>query len=239
MHTEWDVNRYDHWYATDEGQFALHMEKRLLDVMCADWRKRSQGVLEIGCGTGIFLEILWHMGFDVTGVDRSQAMVGAALDRVDPHVSVQVANGERLPYDDGEFEFVFLWSVLEFCHDPEAVIAEARRVAAKGMLIGFLNRHSLYWLCKGAPWAKPSTLSRGKWFTRSEMTRMVAQVTGFNPILTRSVLPGPVCSWNISPLRHVNRFVLPGPLGAFCAMRFDFVNIKPLTPIAALRTTAT
>lgn len=33
----------------------------------------------------------------------------------------------------------------------------------------------------------------------------------------------------------MNRFVLPGALGAFVALRFDFVNIKPLTPVGALR----
>jgi hypothetical protein len=61
--------------------------------------------------------------------------------------------------------------------------------------------------------------------------------TGFKPARTRSVLPGPPCTWrDAPPWGLINRLILPPQLGAICAMRIDLVGYQPLTPIYAWKT---
>ena len=74
----WDketARRYDAWFQTEAGAFALKRELRLLERMTAAWPRRGQRLVEIGCGTGVFLEVLHQSGFDVTGLDASPHML--------------------------------------------------------------------------------------------------------------------------------------------------------------------
>jgi len=122
---DWDALRYEHWFATPEGRFALGVERRLLDSMVAEWPRRNQRVLEIGCGTGLFQQILFDDGFSVAGLDKSPEMIAAARRRLGPGAELYVADGRSLPFADNEYDFCVLWTVLEFCMDPAQVLAEA------------------------------------------------------------------------------------------------------------------
>ena len=238
---DWDADRYEQWFATQEGRFALAAERRLLDSVVAEWPRRNQRLLEIGCGTGMFQQILFDDGFTVAGLDKSPGMKEAARKRLGPTAELYVGNGEALPFADNEYDFCVLWTVLEFCDNPGQVIAEAARVAAKGLVIGFLNRHSAYWLQRGAhwPWNRNSILGRARWFTWPEMRALALINTGMTPTRTRSTLPGPPCTWTSSaPWSTLNTLILPPPLGAICAMRIDLVGYQPLTPIYAWKTEA-
>ncbi len=230
----WDALRYEQWFATPEGRFALGAERRLLDSVVAEWPRRNQRALEIGCGTGLFQQILFDDGFSVAGLDKSPEMIAAARRRLGPGAELYVADGSCLPFADNEFDFCVLWTVLEFCREPAQVLAEAARVAAKGLLIGFLTRPSAYWLARGCPWPwnRGRSLAQARWFTWPEMRAMALVQTGKTPARTRSALLGPPCTWRVEqPWKALNTLVLPPPLGAICAMRIDFVDYQPLTPI--------
>lgn len=67
--------QYDHWYDSPRGAFALTQETRLLQKMLSAWPRRGHSLLEVGCGTGRFLEFFWENGFDATGCDRNPAML--------------------------------------------------------------------------------------------------------------------------------------------------------------------
>lgn len=231
----WNAARYDRWFETPEGRFAFAAERRLLEAMVAGWPRRGKTLLDVGCGTGLFLELLYHTGFDVTGVDRSEAMVAAARDRLGKRADIQVANGESLGFCDNEFDYVVLWSVLEFCDDPLGALREAARVAARGVLVGFLNRWSLYWLSHGRN--RPGrTLGQARWFSWPEMRRMAEQGLGRPPRYARSVLPGPTATWrDAAPWKYLNAPLYPVCLGAFAALRVDYVDEKPLTPVGSLK----
>ena len=115
------------------------------DVL-AGWPRRKHKLLEIGCGTGLFLDHLYQMGLDVTGIDNSPEMIMAARKRFGNRAELHLAHGEHMGFSDNEFDYALLWSVLEFSDEPEAMLsAEAARVAEKGVLIGFLNKNSLYY----------------------------------------------------------------------------------------------
>ena len=74
----WDPERYEAWFDTPEGRFALDREAHLLQAVLAGWPRRGHKLLEVGCGTGLFLEMLYQMGFDITGMDNSTEMIMAA-----------------------------------------------------------------------------------------------------------------------------------------------------------------
>ncbi len=198
--------------------------------MVAGWPRRGTKLLEVGCGTGIFLESLWQKGFDVTGVDLSPGMVKAAQTRFGKRAEISVGNGECLPYSEGEFDFVVLWTMLEFCSDPGAVLREAARVAEQGVLVGFFNRWSFYYYSHGNESHK--TLGRACWYSWPQMRRMIRVNVGLAPQHARSVLPGPVATWKDGfPYQLVNSRLAPPWFGAFTAARVDFKDERPLTSI--------
>ena len=230
------IDRYEAWFETPEGAFALARERRLIERLVSPWPRRGQTLLEVGCGPGIFLKLFWEMGFDVSGLDASADMLGAARRRLGPHASYHLGKAEHLPFEDDEFDYVSLLTVLEFCEDPAVALREARRVAKDGVLVAFLNRYSLYYYSHGLhwPWKGSGALIEARWFTCREMRRLVQEAMGLKPMACGSVLPGPVWTWrDTPPLAWLNHMVLPLGLGAFGAIRVDLTGKKPLTPLYA------
>lgn len=97
------------------------------------WRQKLIGwargrVLDVGCGTGRNFP-LYAPGTTVVGVDPSFDVVRAARRRANGALLV-VASAEALPFADGSFDTVV--SSLVFCSvpDPDAGLAEVRRVLA-------------------------------------------------------------------------------------------------------------
>lgn len=231
----WNPDEYEQWFDTPEGRFALDREAQLLQSILAGWPRRKHKLLEVGCGTGLFLEMLYQMGFDVTGIDSSPDMIMAARQRFGNRADLHLGDGELMPFSDNEFDYAFLWSVLEFTEDPVAMLKEAARVAEKGVLIGFLNKNSLYYSMNVR--GKGGTLDSGNWYTWCEMQDLVKRATGFRPTISRSVLPGPLKTWSGNALfKRLNCCLCPPFLGAFVAVRVDFVNMKPLNPLFAWKT---
>jgi ubiquinone/menaquinone biosynthesis C-methylase UbiE len=96
--------------------------------------------LDVGCGTGWWLERLTLHGFaatDLFGVDVSGTRVSAAQQRI-PEADVSVADARSLPFADQRFGLVILMLVLSSLPDATAVqqtLHEALRVTANGGVI--------------------------------------------------------------------------------------------------------
>jgi SAM-dependent methyltransferase len=151
-------------------------------------------------------------------------------------VDLHLGSADHLPFDDKEFDFVALLTTLEFVPDPAAVLEEAIRVARKGIIVAFLNKHSLYYVSNGLrlPLLRSSLLREARWFTPGEMQAQILAVAAGKCIKSRSVLPGPLWTWRPTPpWSWLNGFILPCHLGAWCATRVDFYPEKPLTPLYA------
>lgn len=235
----WDENaaaNYERWEQSATGSFALGQEKRLLLSLVSGWTRRNNRLLEIGCGTGFFLEVLWQAGFNVTGLDASAAMLKRARTRMGNKADLHLGKAEHLPFDDHEFDFVVLLTVLEFCDSPQDILREANRVCRKGLLIGYLNRYSLYYISHGRRWLNPNPgqLAQARWFTKQKLREMVFKQIKPQMIKTRSVLPGPKCTWKESfPCKTVNSLIYPCACGAYAVMRVDFKKEKLKTPLIA------
>ena len=89
---------------------------------------------DLGCGTGQLAESLAPFVKRVIAVDDSAAMLAAARRRVSSMQNVDVKSGrlESLPIEDGSLDAALLFLVLHYVPEPEAAIAEARRVLKPG-----------------------------------------------------------------------------------------------------------
>lgn len=225
-----DLERYERWLATPHGAYALAQECRLLEWVTAGWPRRSRTLLEVGCGPGMFLEFFHRAGFDVTGFDKSPVMLEAARERLGNRADFNLGDATHLPYDTDSYDYVAILTLLEFVEDPLRVLTEAARVARRGVIVGYVNRFSLYRLSA----KRHKLLSQARWFTPWGMRRLIRRAVGPAPVHEGCVLPGPTWTWREGfPLWGLGRMVLPVPIGAYCALSVDLTREPPLTPLAA------
>lgn len=95
---------------------------------------RKLSILEVGNGTGavtrcIRSELQERAGL-ILGADRDPEMNGFAAGR--GGAEFITADGERLPFGDGCFDFVYCHYLLLWTGDPAAVLREMRRVTVSG-----------------------------------------------------------------------------------------------------------
>lgn len=232
---------YQEWYETPEGTFVLQQEQAVIEQLILHWPRRNHSVLEVGCGPGVFLEKLWEAGLDITGLDASEAMLDLARQRLSNRAELQLGVAEHLPFDDNSFDYVALINTLEFVTNPEEVLREACRVAAKGLLIGFLNtwslRHMLRKLRKNAK-PEPDKADGAAYkkqlhsFSPMYMYSLLHTVGCCQQLGMRSALLGPQSSWGKKGLwQKFNSLILPLPLGAFTAVRVDLCPQPGMRPL--------
>jgi SAM-dependent methyltransferase len=116
----------DDWAATEEQQLPTYEEGiRRLGIAA------GQRVLEVGCGSGVFLRAAADRGAEVVGVDASEQLVALARERV-PEADIHVGDMQFLPFDDDTFDAVAGFNSFFFAQDMVAALREAGRVAKPG-----------------------------------------------------------------------------------------------------------
>jgi 2-polyprenyl-6-hydroxyphenyl methylase / 3-demethylubiquinone-9 3-methyltransferase len=157
----------ERWYAAHDDPVALlRAESRLRNPWVAERilaeRGRGARVLDVGCGAGFLSNYLATQGFDVTGLDASQASLDVAA-RHDGtgKASYLLGDALRLPFQDASFDVVCAMDFLEHVEDPAAVVAEVARVLRPGGSFFFhtFNRNPVAWLViiKGVEWFVKNT----------------------------------------------------------------------------------
>ncbi len=89
--------------------------------------------LDVGCGAGQVAKAVKRErpDLDVLASDVSRAAIAAASSSTEG-VDFRLATAERLPFADGELDFVWIFDVLEHVDDPEVVLREVARVLKPG-----------------------------------------------------------------------------------------------------------
>jgi len=88
-------------------------------------------VLDVGCGSGIFLGLASARGARVSGLDAAPPLAALARERV-PTADVRIGEMEALPFADGAFDLVTGFNAFQYAARPTSALAEARRVARSG-----------------------------------------------------------------------------------------------------------
>lgn len=171
------ASRYEAWYQTRQGERASRVEKRLLERLLASF-PGARGVVDVGCGTGHFAGWLADRGLTVVCLDRSPAMLREARSHA-PRCAAVLADARDLPLADRSVDLVLLVTVLEFVDRPAEVVAEAVRVARRGVLVIAFNRWSTGALSRRwGPASAGSLTSRAVDFSLPELRKLLATAAG-------------------------------------------------------------
>jgi SAM-dependent methyltransferase len=97
--------------------------------------RHGTSLLEIGCSSGYYREVLKIAGLDVayTGCDYSKAFIALARDRY-PGTPFDVEDATRLSYPDGAFDIVVSGCCLQHIPEYQTAIAETVRVARSSVI---------------------------------------------------------------------------------------------------------
>jgi SAM-dependent methyltransferase len=97
--------------------------------------KAGDGVLDVGCGTGVVAVTAARLGARVTGLDLTPELLMRARENAAlAHVTIDFHEGdvEHLPFDDSEFDVVLSQYGHMFAPRPDVAIAEMLRVLRPG-----------------------------------------------------------------------------------------------------------
>lgn len=91
-------------------------------------RKRSQRILDVGCGGGFLLQRLsnYYTPNELYGVDANKSMIFSAKKRVPANLILSTA--ERLPFKDSSFDSVSCQNLLHHLRHAKYAIGEMNRV---------------------------------------------------------------------------------------------------------------
>jgi len=111
------------------GNFVVETEQPLVEqLVAAAPRGRA---LDAACGTGRHAEHLAAAGYEVVGVDTTEAMLGHARAKL-PAVEFRRGRLEQLPIDDASVDVVTCGLALEHVDDLHVVMHEFARVLKPG-----------------------------------------------------------------------------------------------------------
>jgi SAM-dependent methyltransferase len=114
---------------------------------------KLKNVLDVGCGSGSFLNLMKNAGLDTHGVELNPE--GARMARANGH-KISECFLEELP-TDRKFDFVTAWQVVEHVSDPVDLVRQAAgRMSPNGYLgIAVPNETTMRWICPYDPHGWP------------------------------------------------------------------------------------
>lgn len=116
-------------YRSDQPLY-LRTYRRRLSVIRRHFSRPGR-VLDVGCAAGYFLRVMQEEGWDVTGLEPSDAIREHARSLVGAeNVQAELLGAANL--SAGSFDLVTMWDVIEHIPDVVAAVKEVRRLLAPG-----------------------------------------------------------------------------------------------------------
>ncbi|MFL5762003.1 MAG: class I SAM-dependent methyltransferase [Thermomicrobiales bacterium] len=131
----------DTWESGDQYEPYVGRWSRLVAREFLPWLGRTTRSrwLDVGCGTGALTQIILEQTapLEVVGVDPSPGFIAYARRQItDPRVRFESGDARYLPLVSGTFDIVVSGLVLNFVPQPDQAVAEMRRTARPGGLVG-------------------------------------------------------------------------------------------------------
>jgi 2-polyprenyl-3-methyl-5-hydroxy-6-metoxy-1,4-benzoquinol methylase len=131
---------YAHCFEDRADNPLVQAYERWLDVL---ERHRAPGrLLDVGCGTGLFLAVARRRGWTATGIDDCVEATRHAVE----HFHCDVRTGDFADVASaGHYDAITMWDTLEHARRPVEVLATVRRCLAPGGLVAIAtpNQRSL------------------------------------------------------------------------------------------------
>ncbi len=91
---------------------------------------RGGSILDVGCGTGVHLDIYQRFGCGLYGIDTSPSMLEQARDRLGKSAELSQADATNMPFESDFFDLILCMLVLHEMDDEVriGVLSEMKRV---------------------------------------------------------------------------------------------------------------
>jgi ubiquinone/menaquinone biosynthesis C-methylase UbiE len=105
---------------------------------------QNMKVLDVGCGTGVHLDIYRRSGCELYGIDNSPSMLDVARNRLGEDAELRLGDATEMPYESNTFDLIVCMLVL---HEMDqrmrrSVIAEMKRVIKTDGRILLIDFHA-------------------------------------------------------------------------------------------------
>jgi SAM-dependent methyltransferase len=185
-------NEYLPSYGVREGLVDLeHFDRRYRDMLALIRANVSATgrMLEIGTGAGFFLKAAQRAGWQVHGVEISDAAAAFARGRLGLDVVKMPA--EQLGFAAGSFDVVVMYEVIEHLFEPRQVLQDVQRVLRPGgvLMISTPNVNAFSRFALGNSWAVLSPGEHLYYFTHATLNAIL-QAAGFREAQFHHGLPG-------------------------------------------------
>src|SRR3954469_9267251 len=91
-------------------------------------------LLDVGCGSGLGLQVAPRRGAIVSGLDISAGLLAVARERL-PDADLREGDMESLPFADDAFDAVIGINAFQFAGDPVRALGEAARVSRATVVV--------------------------------------------------------------------------------------------------------
>ncbi|BBE30832.1 SAM-dependent methyltransferase [Tepiditoga spiralis] len=131
-------NEYDSMY--EDVYWKLHNKLIREVIMEKVLNLEGEKALDIGCGTGIWTNLLKDIGFDVYAIDPSENMVNITQKRLKKNKNIKVGFIENIEFEETFDVILAIGDILSYAKDPLKGIEEVRKHLNKdGLFIGTVD----------------------------------------------------------------------------------------------------
>jgi len=182
--------RLSRYYKDFEGSQTERFYKKCFGLLGE--MKRGGELLDVGCGRGNFLSLAKRFGWNVSGLEPGREHAAYASEEL----GIEIANAslETAHFDEGRFDVITLWDVIEHVGDPRETLSRVSSwLKEEGLLLLATPNHQsllnflaqgIYYLTGGlvkGPLTYFFVPEHVLYFTSSTLRRLV-RGTGFEPV---------------------------------------------------------